>query len=99
LGYKVISLKATRHKQGRIALIWKEGHCSFEVEAAHIATPNLLTFQLVTRYEGFYVMGIYIPTNNTTGGDVIWAAWYACPDGCVLIIMGDFNANFEHPCD
>ncbi len=46
-GYKVISSKATTNKQGGIALVWKEGHSSFEVEAACMVTPNLLTFQLV----------------------------------------------------
>jgi hypothetical protein len=48
LGYKVIVSKVTSHKQGGIALVWKEGHSSFEVAAACIVTPNLLTFQLVT---------------------------------------------------
>ena len=60
-GYKVISSKATSHSQGGIALLWKEGHNSFEVEAANVVTPNLLTFQLVMGYERFYVMRIYIP--------------------------------------
>jgi hypothetical protein len=74
LGYKVISLKATTNKQGGIALVWKEGHSSFEVEVACVVTPNLLTFQLATGYKRFYVMGIYIPPNDTTGVDVLWAA-------------------------
>jgi hypothetical protein len=98
-GYKVILSKATTNKQGGIALVWKEGHSSFEVEAACMVTPNLLTFQLVTGYERFYVMGIYIPPNNTMGVDALRAAWNACPDGCAPIIMGDLNTSFEHPCN
>ena len=66
-GYKIISSKATSHSQGGIALLWKENHPFFEVEAATVATPNLMTFQLVTGYEQFYVKGIYIPPNDTTG--------------------------------
>jgi hypothetical protein len=96
-GYKVISSKAMTNKQKGIALVWKEGHSSFEVEVARVVTPNLLTFQLVTGYERFYVMGIYIPPNNTTGVDGLWAAWNACPDGCAPIVMGDLNTSFEHP--
>jgi hypothetical protein len=96
-GYKVFLSKATTNKQGGIALVWKEGHSSFEMEAARVVTPNLLTFQLVTGYERFYVMGIYIPPNNTTGVDALWAAWNACPDGCAPIVMGDLNISFEHP--
>jgi hypothetical protein len=97
LGYKVISSKATTNKQGGIALLWKEGHSSFEAEAACVVTPNLLTFQLVTGYKRFYVMGIYIPPNDTTGVDALWAAWNACPDGCAPILMGYLNTSFKHP--
>jgi hypothetical protein len=94
LGYKVIVLKGTSHKQGGVVLDWKEGHCSFDVEVACVVTPNLLTFQFVRGYERFYVIGIYIPPNNTRGVDVLWAAWHACPDGCALIVMWDLNLNF-----
>jgi hypothetical protein len=98
-GYKVISSKATTNKQGGIALVWREGHSLFEVEVACVVTPNLLTFQLITGYERFYVMGIYVPPNNTMGVDALWAGWNACPDGCALIVMGDLNTSFEHPRD
>ena len=43
-GYNFIASKAVSHKQRGIALVWKEGHSSFEVEAACLVTPNLLTF-------------------------------------------------------
>ncbi len=66
-GYKVIASKAMSNKQGGIALVWKEGHSSFEVEAARVVTPNFLTFQLVTKYERFYVMGIYSPPTTLRG--------------------------------
>ncbi len=64
-----------------------------------MVTSNLLTFQLVTGYKRFYVMGIYIPPNDTKGVDALWEAWNACPDGCAPIVMGDLNTSFEHPCD
>ncbi len=98
-GYKVISSKAMTNKQGGIALVWKEGHSSFEVEAACVVTPNLRTFQLVIGYERFYVMGIHILPNDTMGVDVLREAWNACPDGCAPIVMGDLNISFEHPHD
>jgi hypothetical protein len=96
-GYNVIASKATSHKQGGIVLVWKEGHSSFEVEVACVVTPNLLTFQLVMGYKRFYVMGTYIPPNNTKGVDALRAAWNACPDGCAPIVMGDSNISFKHP--
>jgi hypothetical protein len=98
-GYKVIASKAMSHKQGGVALVWKKGHCYFEVKVACVVTPNLLTFQLVTGYERFYAMGVYIPPNNTTGVNVLRAAWHACPDGCAPIVTGDLNINFKHPRD
>jgi hypothetical protein len=64
-----------------------------------MVTLNLLTFQLITGYERFYVMGIYIPPNDTMGVDALWAAWNACPDGCAPIVIGDSNTSFEHPRD
>jgi hypothetical protein len=60
-GFNIITLKATNHSQGGIALLWNKGHASFEIKAAKIITPNLLTFQLVMGYKQFYAMGINIP--------------------------------------
>ncbi len=96
-GYKIISLKATSHKQGGIALVWKDGHDSFKVEAARVVTQNLLTFQLVTGYKRFYMMRIYNPLNDTMGVDALRSAWGTCSDGCILLVMGDSNIDFEHP--
>jgi hypothetical protein len=72
---------------------------SFEVETAKIVTPNLLTFQLVTGYKQFYVMGTYIPPNDTMGVDALREAWALCPANCVPLVLGDLNVNFEHPRD
>jgi hypothetical protein len=47
-GYHVIALKAASPHQGKIVVLWRPGHWDFEVEAVHIASPNILTFQLVT---------------------------------------------------
>ncbi len=99
LGYNVIALKATSHNQGGVALLWKEGDDLPGVEAARIVTPNLLTFQLITDVKRFYVMGIYIPPNDSLGVDDLWVAWNLCPANCIPIILGNLNINFEHPRD
>jgi hypothetical protein len=95
--FKIILSTATSHSQGGISLLWNEGHASFEVEAAKIITPNLLTFQLVTGYEQFYMMGTYIPPNDTMGVDALRKAWVLCPANCIPLVLGDLNVNFEHP--
>ncbi len=67
LGYKVLSTKAPSKHKGGIALLWQPDHEGFEVEATRVVTPNLITLQLVTGDEQYYVMGIYIPPNDTGG--------------------------------
>ena len=99
LGFKILVSKAMSHNQGGIALLWKENHPGYEVESARIATPNLLTFQLVTGDERFYCMGIYTPPTDTMGVEDLWAAWEACPEGCIPLVLGDLNINFSEPRD
>jgi hypothetical protein len=66
--YKVLATKAPSKHRGGITLLWKLDHKAFEVEAARILTPNLITFQLVTGDKQYYLIGIYFPPNNTVGG-------------------------------
>jgi exonuclease III len=68
LGYHVISSKAASPHQGGVALIWKESEDQgFLVEAAHIVSSNVLTFQLITGDERFFVISAYIPPADTMG--------------------------------
>jgi hypothetical protein len=97
LGYCVISSKATSPQQGGVALLWEEGHQDFEVEAVTIASPNLLTFQLVTEEEQYFVMGAYIPPTDTTGVDGLRVAWAARPTNCKPLLLGDLNIDFRTP--
>jgi hypothetical protein len=97
LGYRVLVLKAASPHQGGIGLIWREDHDRFEVEAIRPLTPNLMSFQLVTGDERFYVMGIYIPPNCTVGVEDLRVAWEACPTNCTPLVIGDLNIWFEDP--
>jgi len=96
-GYKILTSRAASHNQGGIALLWKENHRGFEVDWAKIVTPNLLTFLLVTRNEQFCCMRVYIPPTDTMGVEDLRAAWEACPDGCMPLVLGDLNINFGEP--
>jgi hypothetical protein len=33
------------------------------------------------------------------GVEALWAAWEACPEGCMPLILGDLNVNFGEPRD
>jgi hypothetical protein len=98
-GYHVILSKATSLQQRGIALLWTAGHQDFEVEAVKIASPNVLTFQLVTGGVRFFVIGAYIPPADTTGVDDLRAAWATCPSTCkpLLLGLGDLNIDFWSP--
>jgi hypothetical protein len=80
--------------------MWKEDDPKFEVESVLFNNgPNIVTFQLATRDEQFYVTEIYIPLDCDTGVDNLLRAWEACPQGCKPIILGDLNINFGFPRD
>ena len=96
-GYCVILLKAMSPQQSWVALLWEEGHQDFEVEAVTIASPNLLTFHLVTGEERYFVMGTYIPSADTTGVDDLRTAWAASPTNCKPLLLGDLNTDFRNP--
>jgi hypothetical protein len=68
-GYRVLVSKASSPHQGGIGLIWREDHNGFKVKAVRPLTPNLMSFQLVTSNKRYYLMGIYIPPNCTSGVD------------------------------
>ena len=61
-GYSIMCSKAERGHKGGVALMWKENDPKFEVKSVLFNNgPNIVTFQLTTGYEWFYVIGIYVP--------------------------------------
>ena len=99
-GYTIMCSKAVSGHQGGVALVWKENDPKFEVESVLFNNgPNIVTFQLTTGDERFYVIGIYVPPDCSNGVDDLRRAWDACPQGCKPIILGDFNINFGYPRD
>ncbi len=96
-GYSVIASEATSPHQGGVALLWENKHRDFEVEAVQVRTPNLLTFQLVTGEERYFVMGAHIPPADMTGVDDLRAAWASCPENCKPMLLGDLNINLREP--
>ena len=79
--------------------MWTENNWGFEVDSAKIVTLNLLTFLLVTGNEQFYCMGVYIPPTDTMGVEDLRAAWEACLDSCMPLVLGDLNINVDKPWD
>jgi len=97
-GYSVIASKAiSRHRRG-VALVWREGN-AYEVEETRFYGPNVMTFQLVTGADQYYVVRCYIPPFNRTTLDDVRTAWGHCPSGARPLLVGDLNVNLESPGD
>ena len=88
-GYSIMCSKALSGHQG------KENDPKFEVELVLFNNgPNIVTFQLTTGDERFYVIGFYVPPNCSKGVDDLRNAWDACLLGCKPLVLGDWNINF-----
>ena len=42
-------------------------------------------------------MDAYIPPADTMGADDLCTAWAARPTNCKLLLLGDFNIDFQNP--
>jgi hypothetical protein len=93
----VILSKGASPRQGGATLLWEEGHQNFEVKAVNIVSPNLLMFQVVTGEDHFFVIGEYIPPDDTTGVDDLSSVWAARLINCKLLLLGDLKINLG-PC-
>ena len=99
-GYSTMCSKAVSRHQGGVALMWKENDPKFEVELVLLNNGlNIVTFQLTTGDNRFYVIGIYVPPDCSKGVDDLRNPCDACPLGCKPLILGDLNINFGFPRD
>ncbi len=96
-GYTVLTIGAPGVHQGRVTLMWEEKHPSFEVEAAKIRSPNVLTFQLVKRRGRFYANGCYIAPGDTMTVEVVCTVWADFPQDCRPMLLRFLNANLRDP--
>ena len=92
-GLKVLASNAPSRHQGGIALMWDDAHEAFEVEAVRVRTPNVMTFQLVTGDDRYFVVGCYIPPGDLEGVHDVRATWEDIPNGCKPLPIGDLNTN------
>ena len=99
-GYSIMCSKAVSRHQGGVVLMWKEHNPKFEVKSVLFNNgPNIVTFQLTTGDERFYVIRIYVPPDCGKGVDNLRNAWDTCSMGCKPIVIGDLNINFGFPRD
>ena len=97
-GYEVVATNAVSKSQGGVALCWRSSE-SYEVEETRECGPNVITFELVTGEDRFYVVGCYIPPSDRVTLEQVRSAWANCPKGCIPMLLGDLNVNLESPRD
>ena len=69
-GYTIMCSKAVSGHQGGVAIMWKENDPKFEVGSVLFNNgPNIVTFQVTTGDERYYVIGIYVPPDCSNGVD------------------------------
>ena len=98
-GYSIVATDAPSSHQGGIALAWKDDGDAFEVEATRIWHPHVLSFQLVTGRDRFFVVGCYMPPGDLEAFEAVKMAWLACPRGCKPLLIGDLNIDLDSPRD
>ena len=94
----MIATQVGGRSQGGVTLCWKESE-RFIVEEQCTRGANIITCQLVTGKGRYCVIGCYISPHDTATVDDIEKAIHECLRGCIPMLMGDLNINFEDPRD
>ncbi|KAL7524163.1 hypothetical protein ACHAXR_000463, partial [Thalassiosira sp. AJA248-18] len=59
-GYSIVAFDAPSAHQGGVALCWRDNEL-FEIEETKIRHPNVITFELMTGSDRYFVVGAYLP--------------------------------------
>ena len=94
--YSGIATDANSVSHGRVALVWRDNN-RFKVKEVKKHGPNVLTFQLVTGWDHFFIVGAYIPPSDLNVLEEVTKAWQQCPNGCLPIFVGDQMTTWNHP--
>ena len=59
--------------------------------------PSVITFQLVTGRDHFFIVGAYIPPSDLNMLEDVAKAWQQCPKGRLPMFVEDLNNDLESP--
>eukprot|EP00957_Ditylum_brightwellii_P141063 10746548-Ditylum_brightwellii.AAC.1 len=97
-GYKIMVSDAPSAHQGGIALCWRVNG-AYEIKEAKFLGPHVLSFQLRTGLDRYFVMGCYIPPDYLDALEHVKRVWEEQLKGCKPLLLGDLNINLEYPRD
>jgi endonuclease/exonuclease/phosphatase family metal-dependent hydrolase len=96
-GYTITATEATSHRQGGVALCFRENEY-FQVEASVCHGPNVISCELVTGQRRVPLVGVYIPPADVSTLEHVRAALdrFADHPGNP-ILLGDLNVDLDRP--
>ncbi|KAL7524510.1 hypothetical protein ACHAXR_000605 [Thalassiosira sp. AJA248-18] len=82
-GYSIVATDAPSAHQGGVALLWRDNEL-FEIEETKIRHPNVISFELMTGVDRYFVVGAYLPPTDLDTLEHVRKAWQTCPKGCKM---------------
>ena len=95
-GYSVIATDVQRQHRGGVAIFYRPSPL-FAVEAVTQFGPNVVSFQMETGAQRWYIIGCYIAPNNTSTIESAVNALKERPQGTALMVAGGLNTTLSDP--
>ena len=97
-GYSILAAAADSDRRGGVALLVRENN-AFTIENERARGPNVISFELLSGEERWYVVGCYLPPSDK-GGEAHRRLEHVLglqPEGTRLLLLGDLNADLDFP--
>ena len=93
-GYRVVATDAPSRHRGGVALFYRPSPL-FAVEAVREYGPNVLSFEVVTGWRRWYIIGCYLAPDDAQTIERVVTAMGDQPRGTALLVPGDLNTDLE----
>ena len=93
-GYRVVATDALSRHRGGVALFYIPSPL-FVVEAVREYGPNVVSFEVATGAQRWYIIGCYLAPDNTSTIERVVAALRDKPKGTALVVAGGLNTDLE----
>ena len=93
-GYRVVATDAPSRHRGGVALFYRPSPL-FKVEAVREYGPNILSFEVATGAQRWYIIRCYLAPDDAETIERIVAALGDKPRGTALIVTGELNMDLE----
>ena len=95
-GYTVCILEAEGRHWGVIPVVWRE-EAGYQVEGIVNFVPKMVSFLLTSGLQIWYVVGAYVPPNDSQDFHCVEHVLAMAPKRMDVIVLGDLNARLWEP--